>query len=557
MLTLVAVVLTVAVFARSQEPAASSKPASDILNLDGDDREKVPAKADPVKVLSAALKDERLAPPTLLALRAACPERGRGAAPSGADDKDLLVLFEAFSRCGDKQLRLLATTTLVQIGGKAAKPALLERLNEDPAMIVRSEALIHLLVLGEISDDQLLTAMKLDDQSIQCIAAKSLLQRGRAKEATPVLQRLTKSKDIATACLSRLSLLAHDDESQRKPLMEIARDRKTSEDVLDLMLQQIAEEKVSSARDLVKAILGTEASGALTLQAYRTLAAVSPDSTGELVAAIKTTDDLVVRVRLMRSLAGRKQCAPALEKLAKADEKDIACVLARLELARANQDADKMGQALRQAIAMGHPVVVDYILWDASEDLDGRPEPTASTEPASRSQPATDASVKEARPLRRAPAKMLGAYVAPLLEFIDSVPTDPERMRPVHQLAAVAVTWLADCELKEAAAGLERIMSGKHSAILRAAAAGLGKSRNKELVCRLSRPLLQSAYRDLKEDAALNLGRWGDKDAMEFLDKIVADPSELPVLKALACWYSLKAQGRTMEAAKELAKDVK
>ena len=145
----------------------------------------------------------------------------------------------------------------------------------------------------------------------------------------------------------------------------------------------------------------------------------------------------------------------------------------------------------------------------------------------------------------------------PLLEFIDSAPTDPDRIQRIHQRVAIAVTNLADCGLKDASDGLEKIMSGKYSAILRAAAAGLGRSRNKELVSRLSRPLLKSSYRDIKEDGALNLGRWGDKDAQEFLDKIVANPSEPPVLRAIACWYSLKAQGRTAQAVRELAKEVK
>jgi hypothetical protein len=366
-----------------------------------------------------------------------------------------------------------------------------------------------------------------------------------------VLERLTASKDQATACLSRLSLLSAGFDSGRKALLEMAKDKKTPEDVLDLMLQQIAEEKTTSARDLVEAILGTEASPMLKLRAYRTLAAVAPDVTAALVEAVKTSDDLVVRVHLMRSLAQQKDCDAALRKIAKADEKsdenDIACVLARLELARANKDADKMSEALKQAFAMGHPVAVDYVLMDAREDLDGRVEPRV---PAGQVQPAT-------QPHLTAPPWMLRVYVAPLLEFINSVPTDPEEMKQIHRRAAAAVTWLADSDLKEASDGLEKIMSGKYSAILRAAAAGLGKSRNRQCVCRLSRPLLQSPYRDMKEDGALNLARWGDKDASAVMDEIIASPAEMPVLRAMACWYSLKIQGRTAEAAKELARSAK
>jgi len=591
-LTLSVLVLGLAAVAISQGPTSSpsgpaaGKPAdklhadtstsapatADAPNFGLDDDGK-PVKADAVAVLAATLKDDKLAPMTLLALRAA--------SPPGTDDKELLVLFEAYSRCGDKRLRLLATTSLAEMGGKDAREALLERLHEDPAMIVRSEAMIHLLALGVISDDQLRAALKLDDESIQCIAAKTLLHRHQAKEAKPVLERLTASKDQATACLSRLSLLSAGDDSGRKALLAMAKDKKTPEEVLDLMLQQIAEEKTTSARDLVEAILGTEVSPMVKLRAYRTLAAVAPDVTAALVEAIETSDDLVVRVHLMRSLAQQKDCAAALRKIAKADEKsdenDIACVLARLELARAQKDADKMAEALKQAFALGHPVVVDYVLMDAREDLDGRVEPPAPSLFAPASQPVTQpAATTQADPTAKkpltgplqtgpqpatqglpAPPWMLRVYVAPLLEFIQSVPTDPEEMKQIHRRAAAAVTWLADSDLKEASVGLEKIMSGKYSAILRAAAAGLGKSRNRQCVCRLSRPLLQSPYRDMKEDGALNLARWGDKDATAIMDEIIASPAELPVLRAMACWYSLKIQGRSGEAAKELAKNAK
>ncbi len=582
MLTLIVLVLGLAAAAQSQNPTtASSKPAASgpaaTKTADAtpdyglDDAPKPDVKPDPLAVLAAALKDDKLAPTTLLALRAA-------SAP-GEDEKDLLVLFEAFSRCGDKRLRLLATTTLAQIGGKDACPALAERLSDDPAMVVRSEALIHLLALGAVSDDQLRAALKLDDESIQCIAAKTLLLRRQPKEARPVLQRLANSKDLATACLSRLSLLASGDDSPRKALLEMAKDRKTPEDVLDLMLQQIAEEKTASARDLAEAILGAEVSPMLKLRAYRTLAAVAPDATAALLEAIETSDDLIIRVHLMRSLAGQKDCALALRRLAQADEKDIACVLARLELARTAKDAGKLAEALKQAFAMGHPVVVDYVLMDARDDLDGRVEPpaqspagnaelpigSAKTQPATRADATTKTSLtgppqaqtQPAARTPRAPAEILRAYVPPLLEFIDSVPTDPEEMKMIHRRAAAAVTWLADSELKEADDGLDKIMSGKYSAILRASAVGLGKSRNRQTCLRLSRPLLASPYRDMMEDGALNLGRWGDKDATKVMDQIVANPTELPVLRAMACWYSLRIQGRTKEAARELAKMVK
>ena len=44
-------------------------------------------------------------------------------------DKDLLPLFESMMRSGDKELRLMATATIVQVGGKDSAPALLERVS--------------------------------------------------------------------------------------------------------------------------------------------------------------------------------------------------------------------------------------------------------------------------------------------------------------------------------------------------------------------------------------------------------------------------------------------
>ncbi len=197
--------------------------------------------------------------------------------------------------------------------------------------------------------------------------------------------------------------------------------------------------------------------------------------------------------------------------------------------------------------------MINYVLVDAREDLGNTREPTAETRPAA-SQPKT---AEGEPPPKRAPDAVLRAYVAPLVEFINSVPTDPEDMQQVHHRAALCVTWLADSELPEAAAGLEKIVGGRYSAIVRAAAAGLGKSRNRECCCRLSRPMLGSVYHDLMVDGALNLGRWGEKDAAKALGQAAASPTEMPVLKALACWYSLRIQGRGKSAAAELVKVAK
>ncbi len=315
---------------------ATSGPSSDA---------KVDPKDDPLAVLVAALKDDKLCPPTLLALRA-------------TDDKDLLPVFEAFSRSGDKTLRLFATTAMAQIGGKDASAALHERLRDDPAMVVRCEAMIHLMTINLLSDDDLRAATKMDDESIQCISARALVQRGRAKDAAATLERLAKSKDEATACMAGLSLLGvAADDARHAVLMEKIRNPKTSEEVIGLLMEQIAEAKIARARDLAEAVLAAEVSPVLKVRAYRALTAISTgadvpsaakqtDARDLLAKAIERSDNVVLRTHLVKLLSEQKHSDEALARLAKADQTDVGGVLARLELARRAGDADKLTEAL-------------------------------------------------------------------------------------------------------------------------------------------------------------------------------------------------------------------
>lgn len=101
-----------------------------------------PATADPAQLardyLAEALRNDETTGDALVALQV-------------SGDEDVVPLFAALSRSDDKECRLLATAALRKFAAPAA--ALLQRLREDPEMIIRAEALAHLLDKDAIGAD--------------------------------------------------------------------------------------------------------------------------------------------------------------------------------------------------------------------------------------------------------------------------------------------------------------------------------------------------------------------------------------------------------------------
>ena len=114
-------------------------------------------------------------------------------------DKDLLPVFVALSRSSDRKLRLFATSTLAELGGRGAAEALQERLTRDPTMAIRAEALLRLIELKAISDKQLVEALKISDEAVQSLAARELIRRGRGGAAAETLRKLTGSANLSTS----------------------------------------------------------------------------------------------------------------------------------------------------------------------------------------------------------------------------------------------------------------------------------------------------------------------------------------------------------------------
>ena len=75
--------------------------------------------ASAMRQLAQMMEDPATVEPTLVALRS-------------TRDKDLLPLFVALSRSGDRNMRLFATASLVEIAGPDAAGPLLERLKRIP-----------------------------------------------------------------------------------------------------------------------------------------------------------------------------------------------------------------------------------------------------------------------------------------------------------------------------------------------------------------------------------------------------------------------------------------
>jgi hypothetical protein len=459
--------------------------------------------------LAESLSDPARSAPTLMALKA-------------TGDAELAGVFIALSRSGDKERRLLGTVALRDFTGAQVTKALLERLQTDPAMAIRAEALMALVAARAITDQQLVDSLKIPDEAVQCVAARQLVRAGRTQAAMEMLSRLVRSNDPGTAAISRLTLLAAGDRTQMRMLEEVMTDAETTDSVMAILLEQIAEDKISSAFGLARRAAASSRSMGIRVLAYRALAATSSMAPAILQDEIRRTDNFGLSVRLLSILAEHEGAEPHLRGLIQGGGATAA--LARFELAR--RTGNLAAGAAKDAVAVGHPIVIEYFLDRASADVAARGNQASS-------------------------------YVPALLQCIHSAASDSPTMTAEHVRAARAATLLADIGSAEALAGLKAILAEKFSPKVRAAAAGLLKTSNRA-ACELAAPLLKSPYEELVTDATLALGRFGDPAATSYLSVIVHQPNRhSPALVALASWYLLKVTGSSRQAADELAKSVK
>ena len=464
------------------------------------------ASAEATACLKEAIRDPQRVEITLMALKA-------------TGDAELSGVFVALSRSGDKEHRLLAVIALRDFSGPQVAKALLERLKSDPAMAIRAEALLALIATKAITDQQLTDALKVPDDAVQSIAARELVARKQAGAAAETLSKLAESKDIGVAGVSRLCLLAVGDKGQLGPLGRIMGGAKTDEGVLAVLLEQIAEDKVASAAGLAERAAASDRPLAIRVIAYKAVAATSVTAAAILGDEIARTESLSLGVRLLSILAEREDASPQLMNLGKGD--GAIAALSRFELAR-RAGGQAAAKAAKEAAALAHPVVIEYLLDRASTDVASRGEKAAF-------------------------------YVPALLQYVRSVKADALQMTTEHIRAAGAVILLADLGTPEAMQGLKAILSERYNCRVRAAAAGLVKTKN-QAACELAQPLLKSPYEELYTDAALTLGRFGQAAAKEHLVAIIRRPDRHPqAMVAQASWYLLKIAGKANQAAEELA----
>lgn len=460
-------------------------------------------KADEVATawLIEALKDPRRADNVLAALRS-------------AGEDELVPLFAALSRSGDKRMRLMAATALGRMGKPQVTAALKERLRVDTQMVVRAEALVHLLRMKALTADELRAVLAYPDQNLRCMAARAMVQMGRTKDARAPLAALTASKDRATSGLARMSLLGTGDASQMTPLRKLLRDPKAPDAVVALLMEQIVEERIAAALPLAVYVAETSKSSGMRILAYKAIAAVSPQGATVLRDAIGGAKGVVRQIPILHAMASRKDASAHLSALSRRG--DVVGALAAYELARRRGGAGGAA-AGRRALASRHPIVIEYLLDRARTDI------AANTAHAA-------------------------LHAAILLEIVRGVETRPKAMGQEHVRAAQAVQLLVDLGERSSLAALRQILSGRRSAVVKAVAAGLRWSRNPR-VCNLARPLLNNAYEDLMIDGAMTLGYFGKPEATDaLLDVVRRAERHGDTLVTLACWYLLKIRRQQARA---------
>ncbi len=460
--------------------------------------------------LSAALEDPKKQDAVLTALRV-------------SGDRDAAPIFAALTRSGDKRHRLAATAALARLAPEQAPPVLLERLRQDSLHTIRAEALAQLLELKAISVEQLQEAVQIDDDNIRCLAARGLVRLGQKTQAAAVLRKLVESKDLATACLARVTLVGLGEMDHLAPLGAAMHDASTADSIVALVLQQAGDEKALPVRELAGEIAGSARPVAVRVMAYKTLAALAPDGPALLAKAILEQKQIILRVHLMNLLSSADNNRQALTSLA--DDDGTIGVLAKLELGRAAQDA-QAGQAAGQALHLGHPVVVDYVLDRVGKDVAAHGAKT-------------------------------DYYTAPLLGFIRSLDSDSREMSVAHIRAARAATLLCDLGTPAAMAGIKELATGRHGTLTQAVAGGMRWSKNRS-VCDIARLMLDNPYHAVAVDAAMTLGMFGDPQARDPLARLLArHDREQTTLVTLAAWYLLKIESQSLLAAQDLAKQIK
>ena len=439
-------------------------------------------------------------------------------------DADLLPLFEALSRSPQDDRREFAIDALWKVCKQSAVPALLERVNKDQNVMLRRLALAYLLDLKAITPAQLQEAMASSDPGVRCLAARGLVKADQKELARPALEELAKADDGRTSDLAATTLLAMGQTQYLQRICQHATNKATRDEDVVLLLKAAQEDETGALADLTKQLAQSDRPGPVQIQAFAVLLKVSPQSAPLATDAITKSQSTVFRTNLLRVLAASTSAQLELAKLA-TGEKPLS-LLAQLELSR--KDGLANVQAIcAEALTSEHPVVLDYVLECAADDIKTRP---------------ADAF----------------AYAAPLADFITSVPRDGDAPGPVHMRAAQAATLLIELGESVSLQRLRDILRGNYDFRQRAVAAALIRAGGNKNAADLAIELLESPREELYMDAVLSLAQARDPRVTPHLQKIV-DQSDRHsvVLVTQVAWHLVQLQGTSKAAASQLAKLVK
>lgn len=470
----------------------------------------VPDVQSATAFLQELLADPSAAPEALVALRL-------------TNDHDLAPIFVAMTRSAEKESRLFATASLSAVAGDDAAEPLLERLRSDTMMVVRAEAMAQLSELNALSVRDLREALDIEDETIQCMAARALVMEEHGSVASSTLNRLTESSEPMTACTARAALLNMGQRDQLDALRDTLADEDTPLILISLLLLQIEEEEIVEAVDLVREVASSDRPAELRLQAYKTLSSVSDRATNELVAALNPADRIVLRVGVLHLLADRPDGPARLERFTEGG--DPVAVLAQLEVTRLG-GGPRAAQAALEAVQTGHPIVINYLLSRAQEDIEAQGD-------------------------------RADFYTAALLDVISSARANADELASEHVRAARAAMLLGDLGTTEALEQLRGILGRPRDATVRAVATGLMQSKN-PVVCNTMAPLLESPFTDLLVSAALTLGGHGDARANVALQKITNESTRYQAATvALASWYLIRNADKAPQTAATLAAGIR
>ncbi len=446
------------------------------------------------------------------------------------EDKHLLPLFAALLESGDKELRLMGTAMIASVGGKDAAPALLKRLQKDPSMAIRGEALVQLDALDAISTADLEKAAGIDDEGIKIVAARMLASKGKTKIARGILTKLTESREPANVAFARMTLLGMGDRRQYAKLLRISRDPKTSKDVLIRLLNQIAQDKISSALPMVESMCSDDYAWDVRLRAYDVISKLSPKGTQKLTQAFNATTNLLLRINLLQMLADRDDSRDQIDHIAAGNVKNLVTIVAKFEKAR-NTKPFNPKTAEKIALEMvntGHPVYIEYLLTRMAEDIEKDKSAAAF-------------------------------YATPIITYLSSIKLNPRKMTAEHGRAGKAVELLVDLGNETAMKGLWDIVSAPgNSPLKRMTVASMYRSDN-DKVCDFVKPLLNSGYPKLRTYAALLLGKHHKPEAISVLEEIQNSLAKKkdPGPKSLINWYIISLYDNPTAAVAEISKTIK